>query len=402
MRFKSALCLALVLPLAAVSACSSSGKPGGVGTATAAGSSGPKLSGTPVEVALLANSTAVQDAAAGAQTAIDAINAAGGIKGRPLTLVTCDNQLNANAAAACARKFDADPNVIATVGLISSFGADTNPIFIKDKIAGIGTAPLGAGDFGAANVFPVACGGLVIVAGAGYLVDQLHAKKPGIVTVDTPTATALPGLINQAVYGPRKLKFAATASVPASAADVAPQAAALGSTDGTVVALTSELQSRYVHTARQQGYTGPIVVSGTEVDPGSIKTDLAGANSDLYVMGQFNRNSAGFKAMLADHDKYSPSASTFDYYSDAYLSTKIFAQVASQLPTITRSGVYDAMTAMKGYDTGGMTNPLDFTTPGTALGGNAPRLFAATTVGYPYKYDNGTFATAGNVVPAFG
>jgi ABC-type branched-subunit amino acid transport system substrate-binding protein len=398
MRLKSVLCIALVLPLAAVTACSSS-KAGGADTAK---SGGAKLSGTPIDIGFLGNSTAVQDGTAGAQTAVDAINAAGGVKGRPLKLLSCDNQLNANAAAACARKFDADPNLIATVGVISSFGADTNPIFLKDKIAGIGTAPLGAGDFGAANVFPVACGGLVIVAGAAYLVDQLHSQKPGIVTVDTPTATALPGLINQAIYGPRKTKFAATASVPVSAADVAPQAAALAGTDGTVVALTSQLQSRYIQTARQQGYNGPIVVSGTEVDPDFIKKDLAGANSDLYVMGQFNRSSTGFTAMLADRDKYAPTASTFDYFTDSYLSTKIFAEVASQLPTITRASVFEAMTALKGFDTGGMTNPLDFTTPGTALGGNAPRLFAATTVGYPYKYDNGDFRSAGAAVPAFG
>ncbi|HSY16171.1 MAG TPA: ABC transporter substrate-binding protein [Jatrophihabitantaceae bacterium] len=395
MRFRSAICLALVLPLAAVTACSSS-KAGSTATTSSS------LSGSPVEIAFIANSTGVAEVTAGANTAIQAINAAGGIHGRPLKLLTCDNQLNANASAACARQFAADPNVIATVGDVDSYGSDTNPILMNAQIARIGAQPLSASDFAAKDVFPVTSGGFVVLAGAGFLVSELHAKSPGLVVIDNPSADALPGLINQVVYGPLHTKLAATATVPVSAADMAPQAAALASTDATDIALTAQLEERYIQTARQQGYAAPMVVSGTEVDPDLIKKNLAGASQNLYVMSQFNYSSDGFKKMLADRAKYEPTASTFDLFTDAYLSTEIFAKVATGLPTITRAGVFSAMSTMKGYDTDGLTEPLDFTTPGAALGGTAPRLFASTTVGYPYKYDNGAFTSAGSVVPAFG
>ena len=52
----------------------------------------------------------------GAQAAIAAINAAGGVKGHPLELDVCDDQQNANAAATCARRFVNDSSVIATAG----------------------------------------------------------------------------------------------------------------------------------------------------------------------------------------------------------------------------------------------------------------------------------------------
>ena len=140
---------------------------------------------------MVANTTQIDELKRGAQVAIDAVNAAGGVQGRPLKLVVCDNQLNANAAAACARQLAADDNLIATVGSLSSFGGDTNPVFQNASIAGIGTSPLGAGDYKSPVVFPVSPGGQIIVGGAVLLADQLKAKKPGVVVVDTPTATAL-------------------------------------------------------------------------------------------------------------------------------------------------------------------------------------------------------------------
>lgn len=396
MRVRPLMCVVAAITLAPLSACGSDSSPAaspttsGSSSATAPGSSGKAL-----KLGLIANTTSLEGLKKGAQIAIDAVNAGGGVAGRRLELVACDNKLNANAAAACARDMAADPDLIATVGSVNSFGGDTNPVLEKASIAGIGTAPLGAGDFASSVVFPITPGGQVIVAGSVLLADELKAKKPGLVTVDTPTATALPGLINASILASRNLKLAATASIPVSAADVAPQAAALANTDGVVVALTTQLSNRYVRTARQQGYKAPVIISGTEASPESIKKDLDGANDNLYIMTGFERSSAGFAAFVKDLEAYGPGAPQNDTVAAGYLSVKVFAKVAGGLPTIDRSGVLAAMNALKGFDTEGMTLPLDFTTPGTALGGKAPRLFDNAAVSYAYKYVDGAFTPVG-------
>lgn len=390
MRVRALACLTAALALSVLSAC-------GDDTEAAAPVTEPSgaASGDVLRVGLIANTTSLEPLKQGAQVAIEAINAAGGVQGRRLELVACDNQLNANGAAACARHMADDPAVVATVGSVSSFGGDTNPVLEKAGIAGIGTAPLGSGDFTSPVVFPVTPGGQVIVAGAVLLADELKSTKPGVVVVDTPTATALPGLIGSSIFTPRGLKLAAKASIPVSAADVAPQAAALADTDGVIVSTTNQLMIRYVRTARQQGYQGDVVISGTEASPQSVKSDLGGVNSDLYVITGFERDSAGFRAMVTDIDKYDPDAPLNDTVAASYLSVKVFADVAEDLGTIDRAGVLDAMNNLKDFSTDGMTLPLDFTTPGTALDGNAPRLVEHAAVGYAYRYENEAFVPVG-------
>lgn len=397
MRIRSLLCVTTALVAVAAVGCSANSDNHSTNSSSASSGKAVTLPpGEPLHLGLIANTTSLDDLKQGAQLAIDAVNDAGGIKGRPLKLVACDNQLNANAAAACARQMAADPKLIATVGSINSFGGDTNPVLEKANIAGVGTAPLGSGDFSSPVVFPITPGGQVIVAGAVLLADELKSKEPGVLHVDTPTATALPELIDSAILAPRGLKLAATASIPVSAADVAPQAAALANTDGIVVALTEQLQNRYIHTARQQGYQGAIGISGTEASAATIKTDLEGANQNLYVMSAFDNRSRGFAQMVKDIKTYEPSAPQNDTVAGGYLSVKVFAKVAERLPEIDRAGFLAAMNGLKGLSTGGMTLPLDFTTPGTALGGQAPRLFDNAAVAYAYRYDDGKYTPIGD------
>jgi hypothetical protein len=98
---------------------------------------------------------------------------------------------------------------------------------------------------------------------------------------------------------------------------------------------------------------------------------------------------------MSDVEKYDPDAPLNDTVAAGYLSVKVFADVAEDLDTIDRAGVLDAMNNLKDFSTDGMTLPLDFTTPGTALGGNAPRLFDHAAVGYAYRYENENFVAVG-------
>src|ERR1700722_16850535 len=188
-----AVCRIGVAAAAAVllAACSSGSGGGGAAESSA------QLKGAPIALGMILNTVYLPYAPEGAQAAVAAINAAGGVKGHPLELDTCDDQLNANAAAACASGFVNNPSVIATAGNESSYGAETNPVLASAKIAGIGTNLLGTGDYAAPNVFAFSSGGLEFLAGARFLFKDLRASQMGMVIESTPTGAALPALVNK-------------------------------------------------------------------------------------------------------------------------------------------------------------------------------------------------------------
>jgi Periplasmic binding protein len=166
-----------------LAACSSSGG-GAAGSGPSAAA--PKLNGSPIKLGMIMNPIYLPFAAQGGQAAIAAINATGGVKGRPLELDVCNNQQNANAAAACARQFVNDSSVVATVGDGNSFGSESNPALASAKIAGIGTNPLGAGDYASPRIFALANGGLEHMAGAQFMFKDLHADHMGMVLSHLP------------------------------------------------------------------------------------------------------------------------------------------------------------------------------------------------------------------------
>ena len=387
-----------------LAACSSGGG-GGSSAASGPSAAGAKLNASPIKLGTIMNPYDLPAAPAGAQAAIAAINAAGGVKGHPLQLDVCNDQLNANAAAACARGFANDSSVIATVGDVNAYGSETNPPLTSAKIAGIGTATSGAGDYASPRVFTNNSSGLVFLAAAQFMFKDLHASQLGMVVVGSPTSEALPTLVNKAVLQPAGSKLAGVATLPPTATDLSSQAASLTSTNGQILAVTQATLEHYIAASRQQGYKGPFIMSETFADPKLLAKDLSGSNLDqVYGVTFFNKESPGYQHYLADMAKYQPSVDPGDLSAIGWLSVETFAKVAATLPTITRQSVWDAMNKQSALSTDGMTAMLNYTTPGTALGGTAPRLIAGVQDIYVDRYQDGQwkpYSTPAQPVPLF-
>lgn len=348
--------------------------------------------GEPIRLGLITRPLYMPFLPAGAEAAIERINDSGGVNGRPLELVTCSNEDNATAAAACAQKFADDPTIVATVGDNNSFGADTNPILENVKVAGVGTSPLGAGDYASPRIFASNSGGLEFLATAAFLYDALGSKNIGMAIIDSPTAQALPGLMDSQVLASRGAKLGGTVNIPVASADVSSQAAALSGLDGQAIALTQDLALRYIQASRQQGYAGPFMLSETVVAASALKEALSPDElKDVYAVTYFDKNSEGYKNFLSDMEMYRSDIVPGDLNAIAWLSVNMFAHVAEGLDEVTREGIWDAMNALSDYDTDGMTQPLDFTTAGTALGGKAPRLVPSVLAVYADVYKDGEY-----------
>jgi len=385
--------MAVLALCSVVAACGDDSKP----SASAASSSSTeklaaKPTGTPIKLGMITRPVLLPLHPQGAEAAIARINADGGVNGHPLELVVCSNEDKGATAGTCAQKYAADPAVIATVGDINGFGADANPALEQAKIAGIGTSPLTGGDFGSPRVFPNNSGGQLLLGGVAFAYDELKARKIGLAMVDTPTTGALPGLIDANVLKSRGTKLSAAVPISTSAADVSSQAAALVKSDAVVVFTTADLAVRMIKSLRQQGYLGPIVISETSVNAPFLQSSLSATEAEnLYAMAYFDKTSAGYQRYRDDMKKYEPKTDLGDSSALAWLAVNMFADVASKLPSITREAVYDAMGKLTDYDTGGMTAPLDFTKPGTVLGGKAPRLFEPVLEVYIDGYKDGEY-----------
>jgi branched-chain amino acid transport system substrate-binding protein len=358
-----------------------------------------------IKLGIILNTVYLPYAPQGARAAISAINADGGVDGHPLELEICDNQLKASAAAACARRFISE-SVVATVGDESSYGPDTNSPLANAKIAGIGTNPLGSGDYASPRVFPFTSGGLPFLGGAGFLLKETHAGRMGMLLESTPTAAALPDLVNKMVLEPAGSKLAGITTIPPTATDVSSQAASLIQTDGQVMATTQATTERYIAASRQQGYRGSFMVSETAADLPELAKNVDASNLDqLYGMSYFNKESPGYQHYLADMHKYQPSVYPGDLSAMTWLAVEAFAKVAGSLSDITRQGVWEAMNAQSALSTDGMTQVLNFTEPGKALGGTAPRLVAGVQSIYIDRYEDGQwkpYFTPQKPVPTFG
>jgi branched-chain amino acid transport system substrate-binding protein len=381
-------CVALML----IPGCGSSGtsKSAGSGSGSAE-PGGAGLTGAPLKLGSLTSPQNLATMTAGVRSAAAAINKAGGVRGRPVQVSVCDNQSSPTAAGACAQGFADDRSTLATVGVISGYGATTNPIFEKAGMASIGGAITSPGDYTAPLVFPTEAGLLNFVGAVSAMVHDLKLQRLGEVNVDTPAASAFPKLIESVVLNPMGMKFAATATVPLTSTDLTPQAAALADTDGQLVSLTPDLAIGYIRAARKQGFQGPLLVNASQLSDGKINASLKGANQELYSAGAYDISSPGWKQMQDEAKAFGVDPTLVNgTFATGWLAVHMFAQVAAKLPAISRATVVDAMNKLTALDTKGMTAPLNYTVPGTALGGKAPRVFPCIEFTNLYKFDTST------------
>jgi ABC-type branched-subunit amino acid transport system substrate-binding protein len=129
-----------------------------------------------------------QDVAA-AKAAVNALNKRGGLKGRQVSLVYCNDKNDPNLATSCARQMVSE-KVAAIVGGLSLTNGVIPPILAKAGIPMIGWSPQAAADFTTKNIYLFTSGSVI-----GYNLGLAWLGKKqlptGIVSADNSFATAL-------------------------------------------------------------------------------------------------------------------------------------------------------------------------------------------------------------------
>src|ERR1700722_13538834 len=146
-----------------LAACSSSSSGGSTTNSSASGSGSIKI----MALGLFQSAAlSLPDSEAAMQAKVDAVNASGGIDGHQIDLTTCNDQLDPDQSAACARQAVSNGDV-AVVASYEPYTAQVLPILESANIPFFNGEAIDNGDANSATEFPLTGGAITQSAAAG-------------------------------------------------------------------------------------------------------------------------------------------------------------------------------------------------------------------------------------------
>jgi branched-chain amino acid transport system substrate-binding protein len=264
----------------------------------------------------------------GAKAAAAAINAEGGIGGRPIKVVSCNDSLDPNKAARCARKAGSE-RAVATIA-DSLFTSLIYPILEKSQTPAIGNFVTEAVDAQSEIAYPIFPGSnLVNRAWPGVLKEQ-HGFNSMAAVVEGRASTVTDVKVMKEGAGVAGIDFKGAVGLPPETTDFSPKAKQLNDlgADATVALLSERPFIGLLTSAAELGYDKPLASLGWAVMPSMLKSlgdraeglltldqvPPASAGDQIPAIAQFNkemdaadmngendRNSVGIQGWLAMH-----------------------------------------------------------------------------------------------------
>ncbi len=358
------------------------------GATTTAASTAAAPSGAPIKVMTVApvntNLPPYPNIPAAAEIYAKYINDKGGINGRPLQVITCDDRGDPNEGANCARKA-VDEKVVAVVGSFVFDASRIIPVLENAKTAWFGECcPLVAQEFSSPISF--ALGSLLPGQGAGlgWKMAQDGCKHPVNVVLDIPAGdVALPALKNAYKVGggdPNAWKVVKISAVPG---DYSAQVAEATSGDADCIA-------GGMSDSNWAAWLPAMAAAGADQRLYGLQGNLNGKIAEQFpeltndgVVSNSYPNIAGkmWEDYRASLDKY--NAPDLDWNSLAGLGTwtayTAFTNLVKGISgDINNQTFLEAANKTTKLDSNDMIPELDLTKPYTGFGGGLPRVFNRT------------------------
>ena len=311
-----------------------------------------------------ADTTPVPETLSGIEAAVKRINAGGGINGRKIALLSCDDKADPNEAAKCARKAVRE-KVAASVGSNSNFSRAILPILEAGNIASIGQLPITEGDFSSANSFPLQAGSPGMIAGASRLIVEQGARKLQLVAVDSPAGSLNEGFAKIALKN-SPASISGLTLVPIGAPDYAGYvAAATQDSDGIVMGMNSDQAGRFLKTLYASGKKINVALTVGAVPPNMVER-LGPAAENILVTAPFRPLETGGKSntqFLADMDAHAPQAKRNVFSQGGWIAVETFARAmaANGAQDYSPESVLKIMGNLENLDVGDMIPPLTTT-----------------------------------------
>ncbi|WP_154675213.1 ABC transporter substrate-binding protein [Parafrankia elaeagni] len=383
---------------AALVACGDDGDDGG--TTNAAG-----LTGAPITVQVFTSLNSVTphtESYEGAQAAAAAVNASGGINGRPLEVEVCDaGETDTPAKAiACARDLVADRDVIAEVGDFQAFQEQTNTILNEAGVPNIGPPPQSQSVLNSPNSFPLS--GSEGAAIATVLADA-GATDIQVAYTNVAQAAAAVQFNTAALQKGRGLTIKGGIPIDVTATDLTPAVTRGADGDAVALAMMPTHFAAWLTTTQAGDYDQKLAASSSVLRPETLealgdKADGVLVASGLPLVASDQEGIVRYRDEMA---RYQPGKKLDQVGLQGWLGTWAFAQVARTIDgDITRESVLAAFGNLTDFNVFGLL-PEGFNTtrPFTDLP-RMPRLFNSQIIEGIVK-DGKVEQTSDGYIPIF-
>jgi ABC-type branched-subunit amino acid transport system substrate-binding protein len=318
----------------------------------------------------------------------DLINTQGGVNGRPLVVINCDEGGEPAGATRCAEEA-VSQRVLAVVGSYSAYPRAYLPVLERAGIPYIGGAAVGPEELTSAISFPITGGQSLLVLGAARLAAMQGCRRVSLVEQEGPGAgLERPARAGLAADG---AVLTARTTLPGMPGPLTEQVAtATRDSDCVLLAAGDQGTQRFLAAFQQQGGDQQLYTLGAaqnegmaaqfpDLSPHTFRTDSLAP----LVNGAWRR--------YRDAVARAPRGEQIDVGGTAQRRTwaafEVFLQVARGLTRFDTPSMLAALRGSTAVDTGGLVPALDFTRNRPLPG--LERLFNAT-VTYQ-RFDDGRF-----------
>ena len=281
----------------------------------------------------------------GVNGAVKAINASGGIKGRLLDPVFCNEKRDPSTAVACAQQAGASD----IVSLVASAAPDANvmlPLLEASGTADFGGQGANLAEYKSSVAFMTGGAGLDTQLGIAKAYIDDGVKSVNTMYIDAPTA--VPTVIEHGLAA-CGVKVNAKVTVPFGDPDPSSQVAQVlqGDPGGVVAVLDAGSQTALIRgIAAESGHRPALAILDFNL-PQSQVNELGSAANGIKVVGAFPPASATNVPGMSDFIKAMGGSSDPDIYQPAamtgYANVELFAAIAKTLPTVTKSSFLSAL-----------------------------------------------------------
>jgi ABC-type branched-subunit amino acid transport system substrate-binding protein len=312
------------------------------------------------------------------------VNAQGGISGRRLRVLTCNERDTAEGAAECTRRA-VDARVAAVVGSYTQHGSSVFPVLQNKGIAYIGGYGLSPEEFLSPNSYPVNGGTPALLAGSGRQLLSEGCRSVSVVRPDTRAGYVMLGYLARAL-APAGIE-PADVSVPEQSTDYTAAAAEAIGDDRPGHCVTAALAAAptqvFVDAYRRQRHRGTRLSSIIGSFQQSVVDATGGSGGplrDAYATSWYPAESSPVWDGLRETARtYAPGDSDIDASDPGVQTTwvayQVFLETVRRLgPQFTSRRVVEALDTQAPVRTGGATPPLSWRLDDMLANITTPRL----------------------------
>jgi ABC-type branched-subunit amino acid transport system substrate-binding protein len=331
----------------------------------------------------------------GAEAAAASINAAGGVDGRKIDVITCNDNNDPNGAATCARKAVSE-KVVALVGGFSSGQASIVPILTQAKIPWIGAAS--AADFKSPILYLTGGDPASVFFGMAQDFANTGCTNMTSLAEDIGPVRQAEKLVELGAAA-AKIKYVKPVFAPENAADWGPSVSSAAGEGAKCLALV-------------MGPTvAPRAISAIAKDPSKMTMASSEATVPPQAVTALGKAAEGFRAVVsyepngtdtpeaaeltAAVKKIAPSHDVDTFTKAGWIAVHIVALAAKGTSNLTGASLVNLLPEkITKFDTG-LGPVLDFSTPNPAP--DFARVFNRAV--YVETVKNGKYVLEGNGKP---